>query len=112
MQTQTLLEEMSEVPVQVELASDFIDRKVPMFRDDVAIFVSQSGMFSYCSFFFAFFLLFLIVCVWLLTYSTNITGETADTLMALRYCLQRGVLCIGVTNTVCFYFILIICLIN
>lgn len=27
-------------------------------------------------------------------------GETADTLMALRYCKQRGALIVGVTNTV------------
>lgn len=29
-----------------------------------------------------------------------ILGETADTLMALRYCKQRGALIVGVTNTV------------
>ena len=28
------------------------------------------------------------------------TGETADTLLALRYCKQRGALIVGVTNTV------------
>ncbi len=28
------------------------------------------------------------------------SGETADTLMALRYCKQRGALTVGVTNTV------------
>jgi len=28
------------------------------------------------------------------------SGETADTLMALRYCKQHGALIIGVTNTV------------
>ncbi len=55
----SLLEELTEVPVQVELASDFLDRKTPIFRDDVAVFVSQSG-------------------------------ETADTLMAMRYCQQRA----------------------
>lgn len=27
-------------------------------------------------------------------------GETADTLMALRYCKQRGALIVGITNTV------------
>ena len=27
-------------------------------------------------------------------------GETADTLNALRYCQQRGALCVGITNTV------------
>jgi len=29
-----------------------------------------------------------------------ITGETADTLMALRYCKSRGALIVGITNTV------------
>jgi len=32
-----------EIPVFVELASDFLDREVPIFRDDVCIFISQSG---------------------------------------------------------------------
>jgi glucosamine--fructose-6-phosphate aminotransferase (isomerizing) len=30
----------------------------------------------------------------------NNTGETADTLLALRYCKARGALIVGVTNTV------------
>jgi glucosamine--fructose-6-phosphate aminotransferase (isomerizing) len=42
---------------------------MPIFRDDVCVFVSQSG-------------------------------ETADTILALRYCLDRGALCVGITNTV------------
>lgn len=64
-----LLEELTELPVMVELASDFLDRNTPVFRDDVCFFISQSG-------------------------------ETADTLMALRYCKNRGALIIGITNTV------------
>ncbi|CAA92735.1 glutamine--fructose-6-phosphate transaminase (isomerizing) [Caenorhabditis elegans] len=64
-----VLEELSELPVVVELASDFLDRETPIFRNDVCLFISQSG-------------------------------ETADTLMALRYCKPRGALTIGVTNTV------------
>ncbi|GMS94197.1 hypothetical protein PENTCL1PPCAC_16372 [Pristionchus entomophagus] len=64
-----ILEELTELPVVLELASDFLDRETPIFRDDVAIFVSQSG-------------------------------ETADTLGALRYCKLHGALVIGVTNTV------------
>jgi len=28
------------------------------------------------------------------------SGETADSLMALRYCRQRGALIVGITNTV------------
>jgi glutamine---fructose-6-phosphate transaminase (isomerizing) len=67
--TRQLLEELTELPVMVELASDFLDRNTPIFRDDVCFFISQSG-------------------------------ETADTLMALRYCKQRGSLIVGITNTV------------
>jgi glucosamine--fructose-6-phosphate aminotransferase (isomerizing) len=63
------LEELTELPVMIELASDFLDRHTPIFRDDVCFFISQSG-------------------------------ETADTLMALRYCKQRGSLIVGITNTV------------
>jgi glucosamine--fructose-6-phosphate aminotransferase (isomerizing) len=67
--TRQILEELTELPVMVELASDFLDRNTPIFRDDVCFFISQSG-------------------------------ETADTLIALRYCKQRGALVVGVTNTV------------
>lgn len=67
--TRAIFEELTEIPISNELASDFLDRKTPIFRDDVCVFVSQSG-------------------------------ETADTLLALRYCLERGALCIGVTNSV------------
>jgi len=67
--TRAIFEELTEIPVSVELASDFLDRKTPIFRDDVCVFVSQSG-------------------------------ETADTILALRYCLERGALCVGVINTV------------
>ncbi|XP_041363135.1 glutamine--fructose-6-phosphate aminotransferase [isomerizing] 1-like isoform X2 [Gigantopelta aegis] len=67
--TRQLLEELTELPVMVERASDFLDRSTPVFRDDVCFFVSQSG-------------------------------ETADTLLALRYCKQRGALIVGVTNVV------------
>ncbi len=42
-QTRQLLEELTELPVMVELASDFLDRATPIFRDDVCIFISQSG---------------------------------------------------------------------
>ncbi|KAH6917806.1 L-glutamine D-fructose 6-phosphate amidotransferase [Coprinopsis sp. MPI-PUGE-AT-0042] len=67
--TRAIFEELTEIPVGVELASDFLDRKTPIFRDDVCVFVSQSG-------------------------------ETADSILALRYCLERGALCVGVVNTV------------
>merc|ERR1712121_259482 len=64
-----LLEELTELPVMIDLASDFLDRSTPIFRDDVCFFISQSG-------------------------------ETADTLGALRYCKSRGALIVGITNTV------------
>ncbi|XP_068166638.1 glutamine--fructose-6-phosphate aminotransferase [isomerizing] 1 [Antennarius striatus] len=69
MATRQVLEELTELPVMIELASDFLDRNTPVFRDDVCFFVSQSG-------------------------------ETADSLMALRYCKERGALTVGITNTV------------
>ena len=62
-------EELTEIPISVELASDFLDRQAPVFRDDTCVFVSQSG-------------------------------ETADSLMALKYCLERGALTVGVVNVV------------
>ena len=72
------------MPVMIELASDFLDRSVPIFRDDVVFFVSQSGkVYTHL------FSLVGIYCV----------GETADTLNALRYCKPRGALCVGITNT-------------
>jgi glutamine---fructose-6-phosphate transaminase (isomerizing) len=64
-----IFEELTEIPISVELASDFLDRKAPVFRDDTCVFVSQSG-------------------------------ETADSLMALRYCLERGALTVGIVNVV------------
>jgi len=67
--TRQILEELTELPVMVDLASDFLDRGTPIFRDDVCILISQSG-------------------------------ETADTLLALRYCKKAGALTLGVTNTV------------
>jgi glucosamine--fructose-6-phosphate aminotransferase (isomerizing) len=67
--TRSIFEELTEIPVSVDLASDFLDRKSPVFRDDVCVFVSQSG-------------------------------ETADSLLALQYCLDRGALTIGIVNAV------------
>ncbi|KAI5284258.1 glutamine--fructose-6-phosphate transaminase (isomerizing), partial [Ascosphaera acerosa] len=64
-----VFEELTEIPIAVELASDFLDREAPVFRDDTCVFVSQSG-------------------------------ETADSLMALRYCLERGALTVGIVNVV------------
>ena len=48
--TRQLLEELTEQPVMVELASDFLDRSTPIFRDDVCFFISQSGESSKCLF--------------------------------------------------------------
>ena len=41
-----MVEELTELPVMVELASDFLDRNTPIFRDDVVFFISQSGMYA------------------------------------------------------------------
>jgi glucosamine--fructose-6-phosphate aminotransferase (isomerizing) len=38
-----LFEELTELPVTLELASDVLDRRCPFFRDDTCIFISQSG---------------------------------------------------------------------
>ncbi|CAG9466000.1 unnamed protein product [Pedinophyceae sp. YPF-701] len=38
-----LVEELTQLPVSLELASDLMDRRCPMFRDDTVVFVSQSG---------------------------------------------------------------------
>jgi glucosamine--fructose-6-phosphate aminotransferase (isomerizing) len=64
-----VFEELTEIPISVELASDFLDRKAPVFRDDTCVFVSQSG-------------------------------ETADSLLALHHCLERGALTVGMVNVV------------
>ena len=62
-------ESLVEVPTVVELASDFLDREAPIFRDDTCVFVSQSG-------------------------------ETADCLLALKHCQNRGALTLGIVNCV------------
>lgn len=64
-----VMEELTELPVSVELASDFLDRQTPLFRSDVCVFVSQSG-------------------------------ETADTLQALRYAKKCQALTVGIVNVV------------
>ncbi|KAK9321468.1 hypothetical protein V1517DRAFT_173529 [Lipomyces orientalis] len=67
--TRDLFEELTDIPISVEIASYFLDRRPPLFRDDTCIFVSQSG-------------------------------ETADTILALKYCIERGAMCVGVVNAV------------
>ncbi|KAF3791422.1 Glutamine--fructose-6-phosphate aminotransferase isomerizing 2 [Nymphaea thermarum] len=37
------VEELSGVPVSMEIASDLLDRQGPIYREDTAVFVSQSG---------------------------------------------------------------------
>ena len=37
------VEELADIPVALELASDLCDRRCPIFRDDTCVFVSQSG---------------------------------------------------------------------
>ena len=64
-----VIEELTHIPVVLEIASDMLDRRPPLFRDDTCMFISQSG-------------------------------ETADTLQALRYAKGCGALCVGITNTV------------
>nr|XP_006119168.1 glutamine--fructose-6-phosphate aminotransferase [isomerizing] 1 isoform X6 [Pelodiscus sinensis] len=83
--TRQVLEELTELPVMVELASDFLDRNTPVFRDDVCFFISQSGERKFLE---------------ETTKNGDLTGETADTLMGLRYCKERGALTVGITNTV------------
>ena len=38
-----VVEELTRVPVALELASDLLDRQAPLYRDDTCFFVSQSG---------------------------------------------------------------------
>lgn len=37
------VEELTQMPVVLELAGDILDRRCPIFRDDTCVFVSQSG---------------------------------------------------------------------
>lgn len=37
------MEELTQMPVVLELAGDILDRRCPIFRDDTCVFVSQSG---------------------------------------------------------------------
>lgn len=64
-----LLETWAQVPVSVEIASEFRYRDVLLDRDDMVMVISQSG-------------------------------ETADTLAALRMAKQRGATVIGLCNVV------------
>jgi glucosamine--fructose-6-phosphate aminotransferase (isomerizing) len=60
-------ERLGQVPVELDVASEFRYREAPLRRGDLAIFISQSG-------------------------------ETADTLAALRYAKEQGVHTLSVVN--------------
>jgi glucosamine--fructose-6-phosphate aminotransferase (isomerizing) len=64
-----LLEELARIPTEVEYASEFRYRNPILSRDDLAIFISQSG-------------------------------ETADTLAALREAKDKGAKVMGICNVV------------
>jgi len=64
-----LIEQMADLPVDVEIASEFRYRAPALQRDSLVIAMSQSG-------------------------------ETADTLAALRYCIGKGMRSAAIVNTV------------
>lgn len=66
--TRKVFEQLTDSPVVIEIASNFLDIEPKIYPEDVVFFVSQSG-------------------------------ETADTLSALKYCNDRGATTIGITNT-------------
>ncbi len=69
MATQYVIEDLADIPVRVELASEFRYRKMPLDKDALVIVISQSG-------------------------------ETADTLAALRLAKERGIETLAVVNVV------------
>ena len=69
MVAQYVLEDMADIPVRVELASEFRYRKMPLNQKALVIVVSQSG-------------------------------ETADTLAALRLAKEKGITTMAIVNVV------------
>ena len=69
MEAQYVLEDMTGIPVRVELASEFRYRKPPLDKNALVIAISQSG-------------------------------ETADTLAALRMAKEKGVRTLAIVNVV------------
>ena len=69
MAAQYVLEDMADIPVRVELASEFRYRKMPVDQKALVIVVSQSG-------------------------------ETADTLAALRLAKEKGIATMAIVNVV------------
>ena len=69
MAAQYVLEDIADIPVRVELASEFRYRKMPLNQKALVIVVSQSG-------------------------------ETADTLAALRMAKEKGITTMAIVNVV------------
>ena len=69
MAAQYVIEELTSLPVRVELASEFRYRKMKLIRDSLVIIISQSG-------------------------------ETADSLAALREAKENGIKTLGIVNVV------------
>ncbi len=67
--SQYVMEDLAEIPVRVELASEFRYRKLGLQKDDLVIVISQSG-------------------------------ETADSLAALRKAKELGISTLGIVNVV------------
>lgn len=69
MAAQYVIEELTSIPVRVELASEFRYRKMQLIKDSLVIVISQSG-------------------------------ETADSLAALREAKDKGIKTLGIVNVV------------
>ena len=69
MAAQYVIEDLAEIPVRVELASEFRYRKLPLSRNTLVIVISQSG-------------------------------ETADSLAALRVAKERGAVTLAIVNVI------------
>ena len=64
-----MIEELAQIPVRVELASEFRYREMPLVKDGLVIVISQSG-------------------------------ETADTLAAMRMAKDKGLATLAVVNVI------------
>ena len=69
MAAQYVIEDLAQIPVRVELASEFRYRKIALNTNSLAVIISQSG-------------------------------ETADSLAALRKCKENGIRTLGIVNVV------------
>ena len=69
MAAQYVIEDLTSIPVRVELASEFRYRKMSLVKDSLVIIISQSG-------------------------------ETADSLAALREAKEKGIKTLGIVNVV------------